>query len=571
MMGTTSVFGRDKSVSVTFKGDKAHSGRGKVNFPALDPNTNLDGDTVKLFRGWVDSESALARYSDKTFYNDKEPLRESQPLLYDLFKSIETARVEGEYTGFYVGAGKNLAELSDKTADLALKTYDKDKEEHFWPSAISLFSRGRMNGVYNYMSRQRMADVVDAEQINDWVDEISDLETTEESFTMAERIFEKMKDDNQEDEEEQEGAGSGTGQYDPMNMGDIIDSESQGCTPPRVSGGLDQPWIPYMPQHDGVLHWSDDDWDEDINHYIQTRDAMGAQLSVAKKKLQLLIQSTQKIAWDSHKEMGRLDSKRLVAAYQAEPDVFKVKQDDTDLDTAVSILIDMSGSMKGYRSEHAHEALVILSELLDQIGVPFEVTGFDESWNKEAIQSKEKAAWDRMRGDDREIYTRITPLRHHEFKRFSDRIFEARKYYHYIASCEKAGEANFDSECVERAGLSLLKRPESRKILFVLSDGHPCADFCHSHEEANLTKVVKNLSRQMEVVGIGIQSSAVQKFYPKNIVLHDSADLPLTMLNLLRDKLLPTKEIVEKEEEDFRAAQIAMAEEIEKNQAEAAA
>lgn len=546
MRGTTPVLGRNKSITVKFEGDKAVTGKGEVTFPALDPSTTFDYATLRLLRGWVDSESALARFADVAFLQSKDGLKKNQPKLYEIFKAIESARVENEYTELYPGAGKNLAQLSDEMFKKGEGVWKEESD--FYPTAIGMLSRNRMKGVWNDYECNRMGRHIDREKVEQWVDSIHGLKTTQESFELAQRILEAESSNPPPPGSGGEGE-TGEGEEKPseappakFTLDDIINDKINASKAEfKIEYGEDKDgaYIPYTTEFDTVLHWEKDKWPENIDAYTKAKDGMDAGLATAKRKLELMIQSTQKISYETMKERGRLNSKQLVAAYNGEPFVFKVKKDESDLDTAISICVDLSGSMsEDYKSRKAFLATIVLAELLHKIGVPFEITGFDASFDKmpnpdiKKVQGLGSAIYE---------YGRIDPLRTHQFKLFSDRFFDARKHLHRIGSLLGSGSNNVDGESITIAAKSLAKRPEKRRILFVLSDGFPHAHGNTGRQFTNLQRTVKDIEKRMEVVGVGLESTAVSKFYKTHIVINDAENLPLTMLKLLESKLLPGK------------------------------
>ena len=670
MTGTTAVFGRDKGIQVQFRGNEAKTEDGVVTFPNLDPDLKFDGDTVKLFRGWVDTEAALARFSDKAIMKTLPAMQKSNKRLAEMFKAVEAARVENLYTDVYVGAGKNLAQLSTETFNHAKRTFDNPQA--FLPTAINMFNRHRMEGVFNFMDCKEMGEIVDANQVNDWVDAIEGLTSTKDALALAEQIVGELNQQPEPEPQEGEGQGqgqsgngkgegkgqgqsneggegqpqngqpskgdkqdkgnesgsgkdgegegqedksngtgnqdgegdgdgedSGKGEGQPDDGDDEYDGDSYGETQGKPSGKTpgennktssvaagkyagdgvsieeiinakinraknedarskseykhtdeDGPYIPMTTQFDKKMHWKDNKWKENIDFYTKARDHMGAQLATSKRKLELMIASTQKISWDSMKDRGRLDAKRLVGAYQGDSNVFKIKRDESDLDTCVSIVIDLSGSMGGRyvgsKSHHAFMSAVVLSELLSKIGVPFEINGFDCSVAN--LNRAERVEFQRFVEDEhsnsREAYnnlSRIEPLNIQEFKRFGDKFFDARQYMHRIASLEGAGNNNVDGESIAWVSKAILKRPEKRKIMFVLSDGQPAGAGNRYRMRGHLKRVIKDLERQIEVVGIGIESNEVATFYKHHIVINNSENLPATLLNLLGEKLLPSE------------------------------
>lgn len=545
MLGTTGVFGRNKGLVVTFSGDKAIATKGVVTFPAMDPGMGFDTSTVRLLRGWVDMEAALQRYGDRDYFDAQAPLQKDHPAFYALFKAVESARVEGVYTESYPGAGKNLVELSVGMVKEAVEMYEEERD--FSPTAIGLYARARLPGVFCWVACRDLEAHVNRPKIEGWVDAIETLESTEESFALAQRIF--------EGEHAQPapnamviGVGSGEGEGDPNAKGTVgymvnkAIAETISTHHNKITYEDDDkngPYLPFTTQYDNTFHWKAGTMLEDVNFYLGMKGSMDAQLATAKRKLEMMIQATQRISWDTLKDRGRLDSKRLVSAYNGAPNVFKVKRDASDLDTAVALSVDMSGSMHGANSKNAMRAAIVLSELLAKIGVPFEVTGFNTYPHKNMPESVQDGI-NSQNSSTRRKYGRVWPLAHYEMKRMGDRFFDARKFMHTIVNCERRG-ANADGESIMAVAKRLEKRPEKRKILFVISDGQPSDHANDSRLFGHLQRTVKGIERRMEVVGIGVEDSSVAQFYKTYVVLEDGDMLPTTMLNLLAEKLLPGK------------------------------
>jgi cobalamin biosynthesis protein CobT len=114
-------------------------------------------------------------------------------------------------------------------------------------------------------------------------------------------------------------------------------------------------------------------------------------------------------------------------------------------------------------------------------------------------------------------------------KRFADMRFDGKN----------VRANNIDPIAVENALRDLAQREEERKILIVLSDGQPAfhGDIAASYE--HLREVVKQGERSgMEVIGIGIMTNAVEKYYEKNAVIKKVEELPSTLMSQLRQILL---------------------------------
>ena len=190
--------------------------------------------------------------------------------------------------------------------------------------------------------------------------------------------------------------------------------------------------------------------------------------------------------------------------------IFKQKRESEVLNTAVSVLVDMSGSMGGSKMSHAAHSAILLNDSIAKLGVPVEIAGFTEQ----------------MDG----------PV-HYLFKNFGSRC-EAEHLRARISEGTRHMEDNADGDSILFAYSRLKVRKEKKKLLIVLSDGQPAAHrgrgiygFTH--------KVVKEIEKGglVDIYGIGIESHAVENFYKQNIVIKDSSELEKALLTVLKDKL----------------------------------
>lgn len=532
--GTTPVLGRNKKLRISFSGDKPRVIDDEVIFPDMSATTELDTTTLKIFRGWVDHEASMIRYSDREYYDTKSDLIEEKPLLHNLFTTIEGLRVENQYSDTYGGAEKNFTALNKAVAEYAID--EKFKGNALIAPALSLFTHLEKPGVYAWLTERAYERRMDVEKIKEYVQEIKDLTSTEDSFELAQRILKENGGEEEKDPQEGEGEGDPSEGERVVNMLDVI---AQTIPKFEFKNDDDMEYRVLSYEHDKEFHWNKSPkFQESIDGYQEMKESIDSSVMTLKRKLELLIQSKRKIEWDRMKENGRFDSKRLVDAYNGSPNVFKIREDASDLNTAVTILVDLSGSMHNQKANVAAQTCLLLAECLTKIGVPYEVLGFDTtdfSANSGDIRFHKSGT----------KYSRKDALRHYVFKKFPDRFFDVRKYFanmsaSFCSSGSFAWGANCDGESVMWAFGRLAKRTERRKVLFVLSDGWPsCETDSNASLYRNLKEVVDIASKQADVVGIGIMSDAVKKFYPNSVVISDVSQLPTTCLKLLRDALIP--------------------------------
>jgi len=92
---------------------------------------------------------------------------------------------------------------------------------------------------------------------------------------------------------------------------------------------------------------------------------------------------------------------------------------------------------------------------------------------------------------------------------------------------------------VRFAARRLAQRPESRKVMITLSDGEPYAADNNSILDADLKLAVAQVvAAGIEVVGIGIQTSSVSKYYPDHMKVYNLKDLAPGLFRCLRRYLV---------------------------------
>ena len=170
---------------------------------------------------------------------------------------------------------------------------------------------------------------------------------------------------------------------------------------------------------------------------------------------------------------------------------------------AFLLLIDLSGSMSGGKIDAAVDAAVLLIETLLALDMPMAVYGFQDV---------------------------LIP-----FVEFGQPVDENTRWTIAQMPLEVAGKRpsgnnqlgfNDDGPCLEEAGLELKKRPESKKILIVISDGSPAGK---NSDDNDLRRVVHEIQQDGEIhlfgIGIGPKTDHVKKFY-RNC----KAEVPINMM-----------------------------------------
>lgn len=252
------------------------------------------------------------------------------------------------------------------------------------------------------------------------------------------------------------------------------------------------------------------------------------------KDLERAVAARSLATWEAGRRSGRLHAANLSRLAVGDSRVFRKRHETTSKDVAVSLVIDCSGSMSGSKIHTATAAAYALSQVLERIGISHEVVAF--------TTGQPCADFGTLEAEQRKIgrrFTRIEGLYMPILKGFNERLkTEVKERFGWLPN-SRILRNNIDGECVEIAARRLMGRRESGKVLIVLSDGAPAGQGDVHALQSHLKKVVKSVEKAgVKTVGIGIESSEVTKFYPKNIVLHNVSELPNRVIKELRHLLV---------------------------------
>lgn len=232
---------------------------------------------------------------------------------------------------------------------------------------------------------------------------------------------------------------------------------------------------------------------------------------------------------------GKLHAANLSRLRFNDDRVFSRKHESTSKDVAVQLVVDCSGSMNGSKIHTAAQAAYALSAVLDRLNIKNEVIGFT---TKEIGSSAQKELGDTVRSSSIR-FSRVEGLYMPILKGYEERMtVNVKERFGWLPNTNIL-RSNVDGESVEIAARRLLARREESKVMLVLSDGYPAAAGHRGDLEAHLKRVVKDIAASgVRIVGIGIQSDAVNKFYPKSMVIQNVEDLPGVVIKELRHLLM---------------------------------
>ena len=342
------------------------------------------------------------------------------------------------------------------------------------------------------------------------------------------------------------GSGGGEGDVDPnmaasVNWG-AIDKESKNDYDETLSRMISDATTDAAKHSDYLIYTKDQDVVEPLhvgreyNGAMLTRlqDSCDHMVAPLQKDLERAIAARSLSQYSAGHRSGRLHAANLARLAVGDDRVFRRKHETTSKDVAVELVVDASGSMSGSKINTAAQAAYALASVLERIGISCEVICF--TTGEETMDSGKMA--EEMKKLGRK-YSRVESLYMPILKGFDERMgTEVKKRFGWLPNSNILRN-NVDGECVEIAARRLMARRETGKIMMVLSDGAPSANGDYRSLSPHLKKVVADITKAgVNVIGIGIESEAVQQFYPKYLTINDVKDLPKVVMQELRALIL---------------------------------
>ena len=572
---SAAIFGRNENVTVVFEGSQAQTDGNEIILPAMPLNANISEETAQVIRGFIDHEAGHIRHTD---FDVVKSIKDES--LMKIWNSIEDIWLERRVREEYIGSEKNLRATAEFVSGEE-KEFLSDKKEFLekvnaGTIGLAICKQGRMD--YTAENNKAVFDMLPDNMkkwSEKWVSSIDKCYNSTDNLALASAIRKLVEEDpklesdpenfkfdpegyNPADEKaegtaEGEGKGEAEGEAEGMPKAEDLLSEllNKGGTYEyngshkkgykSLSTRYDKTYTRTTPVSENSLHKTM--LRKTLGDYQLLANDIGPVVNVMRSKLRRGLLSKENRDWDFGRQQGRLDSKRLTAAYSGAESVYKVRKDREEFDTAVHFLVDLSGSMQGKdKMLTATYTAIAMAECLEGTGIKYQISGFSNNLSNSGFDFS--LASDAERSG--KAYHRLEPLQTYVFKGFNDSLAISKGSMAALKNA--AGGNNSDAEALMWAHKVLAVQPQKRKILFVLSDGAPSnktINCGHGHGndvlETALKDVVKSISKKVECVGIGICTSTVENFYDDYIVINNVEDLAGAAFNKLSKILIDGK------------------------------
>ncbi len=553
------------------------------------PTRALPAAEMAKLRGAADSVALRLRHHDEGVHAARSP---GQRDAKDVYDALEQARVETVGSQHMAGVSANLrARLSE---ECEAEGYDRmtRRDQLPLPAALALLAREQMSGQASPEAASRILSTwrdtlgADAESAmaalaaaqNDQTEFTRAARRLLAALNLAEAEMESEADDSEgEGEQQGEQAGAQDSREDTAGETSSEEDSTLGQQPEQMEGepsdtdgdeaeeeqaaaaeGDERPGGPQqrrerVPSDDSSTYRafsraSDEEVEADDlcdpEELTRLRQQLDQQLqhlqgvvSKLANRLQRRLMAQQTRAWEFDLEEGMLDAGRL-ARVIVNPLLslsYKRERETEFRDTAVTLLIDNSGSMRGRPITVAAMCGDILARTLERCAVKVEILGFTtRAWK--GGQSRERWV---SEGKPRNP-GRLNDLRHIIYKPADAPWRRARKNLGLMLR-EGLLKENIDGEALLWAYRRLVNRPERRRILMVISDGAPVDDSTLSvnpgnYLERHLREVIREIESRdfVELIAIGIGHD-VTRYYRRAVTIVDAEELGGTVMKKLAE------------------------------------
>ena len=496
-----------------------------------------------------------------------------------IFNELEIARVELLGCSEYLGSEKNIAEYSNARSN----NLEDEKSLNFisyganlWLKEIAGFdlNSNSKNILNKFRKKFKINNSVEAIREN-LINNIHSQEIFEKNVIRFLKKIDLVKDEVDKNEEmDTEDAPGSTDdihnsdekleelsdegqQLDLKDLKDDIDVDIQDAVQKTDDTSIDEeiesimyPQNEFKTQHqtDYSIYSSNYDEiidakdlvtnDESLRLRNQLDNLIKPHISTIGKlanRLQRLLLAKQNTSWNFNLEEGILDNARLhrVIANPSYPLSFKEETENQFKDTVVTLLIDNSGSMRGRSISLAAICADIIGSTLERCQIKTEILGFT---TKHWKGGDSKKLW--MINGSRANPGRLNDIRHIIYKSADNNWRRSRRYFGAMLR-EGLLKENVDGEALAWSHERLLKRPEERKILIVISDGAPVddstlsanrEDYLDNHLRQIILQIEKDSPIELQAIGIGHD---VTKYYKNALTINRAEELGEVLLDEL--------------------------------------
>ena len=567
---TTRALSKDPEIEITFSGAPTDSN-------IVLPNLPKKKSEIHSYRGIADALACSKRFSSQEI-----KIETGSEKINFLLSKAEDCRAEILGSKLYPGVNNNLKSRFEDKCKLASNSEDKENLIELalegWLRQTLLnqkLSKNQLN-VLSYWKeslnlhgsqfisefKEALEDQISFSEVTRKLLHEMNLDSLENEETENEEQESNDSNDSDESQNEpgQEELSMESTETDEMDQteapedAELGDIDEDGIVDENQEINSNHSWLERLVEQTINFEYKvfTRDFDEEVNaeemasteelqrlrrHLDQLMGPSKSTVSKLAHRLQRFLMAQQNRSWEFNKEEGMLDTSKLhkIITDPVTPLTYKIEKDIEFRDTVVSILVDSSGSMRGRSMTVAAICADIISTTLERCNVKTEVLGFT---TKQWKGGESRKRW--VEEGKPENPGRLNDVRHIIFKSADNSWRRGQKNFGLMLR-EGLLKENIDGEALIWAHDRLIRRPEQRRILMVISDGAPVDDSTlstnpNNYLDIHLRQVIHSIETQSPVnlIAIGIGHD-VTRYYQKAVTIHRAEELGGVMLEQLTD------------------------------------
>ena len=567
---TTRALSKDPEIEITFSGAPTDSN-------LVLPNLPKKKSEIHSYRGMADALACSKRFSSQEI-----KIETGSEKINFLLSKAEDCRAEILGSKLYPGVNNNLKSRFEDKCKLASNSEDKEDLIELalegWLRQILLnqkLSKNQLNVLSHWKEslnlhgskfisefKEALEDQISFSEVTRKLLHEMNLDSLENEETENEEQESNDSNDSDESQNEpgQEELSMESTETDEIDQteapedAELGDIDEDGIVDENQEINSNHSWLERLVEQTINFEYKvfTRDFDEEVNaeemasteelqrlrrHLDQLMGPSKSTVSKLAHRLQRFLMAQQNRSWEFNKEEGMLDTSKLhkIITDPVTPLTYKIEKDIEFRDTVVSILVDSSGSMRGRSMTVAAICADIISTTLERCNVKTEVLGFT---TKQWKGGESRKRW--VEEGKPENPGRLNDVRHIIFKSADNSWRRGQKNFGLMLR-EGLLKENIDGEALIWAHDRLIRRPEQRRILMVISDGAPVDDSTlstnpNNYLDIHLRQVIHSIETQSPVnlIAIGIGHD-VTRYYQKAVTIHRAEELGGVMLEQLTD------------------------------------
>ncbi len=531
------VRGYTKDASLYFRGPLLYHNQQRVPLYACHIQSDLVKDSFVALRGVADSINLRYQFTDEALHHSLLPEERLERFMFEL---LEQLRVESLVPETYKGMRSNMLHRFE---EWSLRYHHSGLTESSIGLLIYVLAQVCWSRFNNVPVTEETEDLLEAtragispmigKQLYGMKQNLTDQEKfAEYALQLAKQFNSMVRDESQEEGEEEKDVDDILEEIETPEFNLLINFDENDDHVFMVSSGESKSWL----ENDAVYQIFTTDYDKtsyaekiirpillkalrsNLNEMISKQ---GINMPRLARQLKFLFSTPEYDDWNYAQEQGYIDGRRLsqLIASPTEKRIFKDRRERPQSDCVLSFLVDCSGSMKQHSANIAI-MLDVFARAADLSGIKTEILGFTTGNWSGGKPMKEWIAQGKPKNPGR-----LNETNHIIYKDAEQTWKQARNSIPGLMKADLFREG-VDGEAITWAAQRLLKRPEQKKILTVISDGSPMDSATNIANDPyyldnHLKDVIGKYEQQpeLEIFGLGVELD-LSVYYRNYTILH---------------------------------------------------